>query len=85
MRRHTESLSIRMVRRLTRCGSGRYVSLCNISSLPSIDRFSSIKFLLTNYRAYNLIMECSYEDVVRWAIRNLNIDDIIAARRRGKV
>ena len=28
-------------------------------------------------------MEWAYEDVVRWTIRNLNIDNIIAARLRG--
>ena len=47
-------------------------------SFQKISLFSSIEFLLTNYRTYNLIMECSCEDVVRWATRNLNIDDIIA-------
>ena len=84
MWRHSESLSIRMVNRLTRCGFGRYVSLCNISFLSIIDRFSSIAFLVTNYRTYNLIMEWSYEDVVRWAILNLKVDQSIIARLRGQ-
>ena len=44
--------------------------------------FSSFQFLQTHYRIYNLMMEWSYEYVVRWAIRNLNVDDIIAARLR---
>ena len=30
------------------------------------------------------MMEWSYEYVVRWTIRNLNIGDIIAARLRGE-
>jgi hypothetical protein len=73
-----------MVRILTRCSSGRYVPLCNISSLSSIDRFSSIVFPLTYYRTYNLIMEWSYDDVVCWAILNLKVDQSIIARLRGK-
>ena len=84
MWRHSESLSTRMVSKLTRCGFGRYVSLCNISFLSIIDRFSSITFLLTNYRTYTLTMEWAYEDVVRWAILNLKVDQSTIARLRGK-
>ena len=61
------------------------VSLLSLGlTTEKISLFSSIEFLLTNYRTYNLMMEWSYEYVVRWAIRNLNIDDITAARLRGK-
>ena len=49
-----------------------------------ISLFSSIEFLLTNYRTYNLIMECSCEDVVRWATRSPCFEEIIVARLRGK-
>ena len=55
-----------------------------LTSSQKISLFSSIEFLLPPYRTYNLIMEWSYEDVVRWPFGNHNIDDIIAARLRGK-
>jgi hypothetical protein len=88
---YRESLSIRIARSLTsqmwfyqqRILMQYLFSLWLISS-QKVSLFSSIAFLLTHYPTYNLIMEWSYEYVIRWANRNLNIDDIIAARLRGK-
>ena len=55
-----------------------------LTSSQKISLFSSMKSLLTNYQTHNLIMEWSFENVVHWAIRNLNIDQISVARLRGK-
>ena len=86
---YSESLSIRMARSLNRCGSinNVFYAISHLSLGLTTEKnslFSSIEFLLTNYRTYNLIMEWSCEDVVRWATQNLCIDDIITARLRGK-
>ena len=89
--RCSESLCIRMACSLTsqmcfcqqRVFVQYHLSLSLISS-EKMSLFSSFEFLLTQYWTYNLIMEWSYEDVVRWPFGNRNIDDIIAARLRGK-